>query len=138
MTEQSRSERFAELCAEMATRLNLAPDAERVRHIATLRMMHEVLTIRLVAGHDVDANFANAMLKTAEMLQPLLPSIDPVQQVTLKVIGTCIHCDATFPVEELAPERADRLPRTIDLPAGDPHLPHPAASKPPRSPLPTR
>ncbi len=77
MTEQSRSERFAELCAEMATRLNLAPDAERVRHIATLRMMHEVLTIRFVAGHDVDANFANAMLKTAEMLQPLLPSIDP-------------------------------------------------------------
>jgi hypothetical protein len=67
---------------------------------------------------------ADAMLAAASLAEKLASIQDrrgtaphePPPKVTVKIIGTCIHCDREFDVDELAPHRnpADKLPRTID------------------------
>jgi hypothetical protein len=125
-----RAERFQQLCEEAATKLNTTPDSERSRHIATLRMMHEQCTIRLIEGLPVDPAH---LLKLSEAVEAFLPQVESAK-VTIEVVDGVLHCPrCNYSGEGLKPlPIAPVIPRTIDLePSSPPTATHVAVEPKP-------
>jgi hypothetical protein len=121
-----RFKRLDQIKAAAAAEFGLPIDNERVTTISGLRLHREVLLETLAAGGTIEGN---ALANVSKLIVELSPE-PPIPPVKLEILATCGECMKSFPISELPPEPGDgdRLPRTIDLPAGDPHLPHPAAS----------
>jgi hypothetical protein len=87
-----RGERLLELRREIAIARghdpdNLTPDVrELVNRIATLKLVYEIETTKLVAGEDVDSG---NLLKLTESLTTLLPPPPPkVNAITIKYVDS--------------------------------------------------
>jgi hypothetical protein len=109
-----RAERFQQLCEEAAAKLNTTPDSERSRHVASLRLMHEACTIRLIEGLPVDPG---DLLKLSAAIEAFLPQIEtPKVQIEIidSVEGKCPRCG--YQGADLKPlQRPTEPARTIDL-----------------------
>jgi hypothetical protein len=125
---KERQEHFQALCEEGAARLGVKADAAIARRYATLQLGLEAVALRLING----SGNPDTLVKIEDQLAALMPPPEP-PTVTVKIIGTCIHCDREFDVEELAPHRSDadklKLGRTIDAdPVAPAAEPAPAAT----------
>jgi hypothetical protein len=85
----SCTRRYKKLLRQVARELDEKPDAEVVKHVATLRLMRENVQIRLLEGERVDAA---DVLRLDEALKQYLPQGKPLSvQVTI-VNGTRVCC----------------------------------------------
>jgi hypothetical protein len=125
---QERFDRLRALKAQASAEFNLPESAERVAHIAALRMHHEALQERLVAGKPVETSDLLAVSRAIAELSPVpTPSID--LQFVRDVVDICPRCKWSRPAaDKPEPPPSPSPPRTDPKPPVETKPPAPAPS----------
>jgi hypothetical protein len=120
----SRAELYRRLLRQAARELRCRITDERCKNLAVLRLCREVISSRLVAGKDIDAN---ALRWLSEQLERYAPAAAPASvSVVLQPTVICAKCQAEI---EREPD-----PSPSPSPRTGPPLPAPIETKPSAAP----
>jgi len=111
-----RFERLEVLRQEAADRLRLPIEHDKTQLLAALRLNHESMVERLVAGHTVNPDQLLALSEAIDKLTPELPPQKIEIEIVSGVVGlfTCQHCHQQNRIENYTEPPKKDYPRTID------------------------
>jgi hypothetical protein len=139
MSNKERYERLQQLRATVAAQLGLPVENERVVVAAALRLHHESLMERLIAGKLPDTG---DLLRTAEAILSACPPIE-THKVTVEIVNPartkCPRCAYEFDPD--APHRTKMLKQLASppaSPAADTKLPAPSTPSPAKNVVPLK
>jgi hypothetical protein len=124
---RDRYDRLQTLKREAAAQFELPESAERVAHIAALRMHHEALQERLCAGKPVETSDLLSVSRAIADLSPVVPQHLNLQ-IVRDVVDICPKCHWSRPAaDKPEPEPPSPSPPRTDPPSPPIEKPAPAA-----------
>jgi hypothetical protein len=108
----TRAVLYQKLLKQAAKELRCRVTDEKVKTVAVLRLCREVISSKLVAGKDIDAN---ALRWLSEQLEKFAPPPEPASvSISIQPYSICACCKC-----EIVPEPDPPPPRLLPPPSGN-------------------